>query len=348
MLSARKVPKIGSSFNLPKILTYDENVDKNKEMEEPLLRKKLERKETIGNSRRANYLNMTKYVDINKTIDPYLESCNSMSIKFDDYCEIPSNKPLQQFNPRKDEFIKSLMSGIPKLIKHKPAVSQIYSQSSGYTIKINHCPTNREIGSVDFDTILDTSSIKNKLNSRFESYESIIEHVDEELLNDANYIPSIMEHSSLPNFPSINQISTKKLILKKSSNPSMDLRNTLTRFSKNNGINQNNSEKQEIDEKQKSMNKSVIKYNIRQGLQTKKKPIKLKIQRDLITMSSQDISRNKNLKIETLTKTKSSNSKKPSKSPSKASKSPPKNRSSLFENYYEQVFVIQFFLIFIC
>ena len=96
------------------------------------------------------------------------------------------------------------------------------------------------------------------------------------------------------------------------------------------------------------MNKRLIKYNIRQGLKTKKKPIKLKIQEDLMTISSQDISRNKNSKIEILTKTKSSNSKKTSQSPNKTSKSPQKNRSSLFENYYVQVFGLRLFIIFIC
>ena len=325
MLSARKIPKIQSTFNLPKILTHNEYNDIKEKKEGSLVRRKTKQKETIVKSRRANYLNMIKYADIQNTIDPYLESSNSLSIKFENNGGVHApNKALQHFDAKKDEFLKSLINqATGKLMKHKSAISQ----SSNYNIKLNLCSTDREIKSIDLDTIPDGSYVKTKLNNHFESCDSIIEHMDDEpFINERNYIPSIIEYFSLPNI-TMNKTSTKKLI----SNSSINLQNNITKFYKNNRINQNNSEeKQGIYEKQTAMTKSVIKYTIRKGFTKKLKPLKQKIQEDLLTMDSKNTSRNNHSTREILSKT---------KSPAKTSKSPHKIRS-LLENYHEEVFVL--------
>ena len=331
MLSVRKSPKMRLAFNLPKILTHNEYIDIKEEKEASFVRRKLKRKESIVDSRRANDLNMIKYMDIHKTIDPYLESNNSVSIKFDTDDSMPlTDKPSQYFNAKKDEFIKSLMSvATPKLTKYKSTISK----SNNYTIKLNRCNTDQEINSIDLDTILDGSHGKAKLNNNFESCDSIMELMDDEpLINDKNYIPSIVEYFSLPNI-SMNKTLTKKIISNKISNSSINLVNNITKFSKNDGINQNNSqEKQEIIEKQTVMAKNVIKYTIRKRLTKKLKPLKLKIQDDLLTMGTKDVSRNKHSTTKILSN---------SKFPIKASKSPQKT-GLLLENYHEEVFVLHF------
>ena len=137
-----------------------------------------------------------------------------------------------------------------------------------------------------------------------------------------NYFHLIRERSSVPN---ISNVPSEKLISNKISNSS-----------RKNQI--NSKEKEEIDDKQATINKKVRKYIIKNAYTKKLKPLKLKIQDDLSTMDS---NRNKSSTIEILSKNKSSISKNNPQSPTKASKSPQK-AGLLLENYHEEVFILSF------